>query len=104
MTTPAHALFLAALALLPWAWFPPFPWIHEHAQWSDVLVAAAFVAWLVTPGRLQALRRWWPVWKAGASYVFEQNRSGNWVERAIPHASDMQADDQFGYQCRPAQS
>ena len=25
-------LYLTSLALLPWAWFPPFPWLHEHAQ------------------------------------------------------------------------
>jgi hypothetical protein len=41
----ALALYLAALVLLPWAWFPPFPWLHEHAQWSDAVFAAAAVAW-----------------------------------------------------------
>jgi O-antigen ligase len=47
-------LYLASLALLPWSWFPPFPWLHEHAQWSDVVFAAAAAAW--------ALERW----RAGA--------------------------------------
>src|SRR5438105_2343338 len=41
----ALALYLASLALLPWAWFPPFPWLHEHAQWSDLVFAVAAVAW-----------------------------------------------------------
>jgi hypothetical protein len=40
------ALYLAALALLPWSWFPPFPWLHEHAQWSDVLFFGTAVAWV----------------------------------------------------------
>jgi hypothetical protein len=40
-------LYLGAVALLPWSSFPPFPWLHENAQWSDVFVAAAAVAWLV---------------------------------------------------------
>jgi hypothetical protein len=41
------ALYLASLALLPWSWFPPFPWLHEHAQWSDALFAAAAACWVV---------------------------------------------------------
>jgi len=32
---------------LPWSWFPPFPWLHQHAQWSDLVLAAAAVAWIV---------------------------------------------------------
>src|SRR5215211_2360834 len=47
----ALLLYLGALALLPWSSFPPFPWLHENAQWSDVLVAAAAVAWLVEQRR-----------------------------------------------------
>ena len=39
-------LYLGALALLPWSWFPPFPWLHKHAQWSDLVFAAAAVAWI----------------------------------------------------------
>ncbi|MEK6320343.1 MAG: O-antigen ligase family protein, partial [Acidobacteriota bacterium] len=39
-------------ALLPWTWFPPFPWLHEHAQWSDALFAATAVAWVIERWRL----------------------------------------------------
>jgi hypothetical protein len=35
--------YLASVALLPWAWWPPFPWLHHHAQWSDALFAVAIV-------------------------------------------------------------
>ena len=48
--------YLTSLALLPWTWFPPFPWLHEHAQWSDAVFAAAAAAWALE--RLQ--RREWP--------------------------------------------
>jgi hypothetical protein len=41
----ALVLYLAALVLLPWSWFPPFPWLHIHAQWSDAVFAAATLAW-----------------------------------------------------------
>ena len=41
------SLYLLALALLPWSWFPPFPWLHHHAQWSDLVFAAAAIAWIV---------------------------------------------------------
>jgi hypothetical protein len=34
---------------------PPFPWLHENAQWSDVLVLAATLAWLAEQWR-QELR------------------------------------------------
>lgn len=40
-------LYLASLGLLPWSWFPPFPWLHEHAQWSDALFALAAATWLL---------------------------------------------------------
>ena len=40
-------LYLVALALLPWSWFPPFPWLHQHAQWSDLVFGAAALAWIV---------------------------------------------------------
>ena len=53
------ALYLAAIALLPWTWFPPFPWLHEHAQWSDVVFAAAAALWAVEQwllGRIPPLR------------------------------------------------
>ncbi len=39
-------LYLATLALVPWAALLPFPWLHENARWSDVLFALACLAWL----------------------------------------------------------
>ena len=47
MSSLVLALYLISLFLLPWTWFPPFPWLHEHAQWSDAVFAATAVAWLV---------------------------------------------------------
>src|SRR6266571_5190697 len=41
----AGLLYLAALALLPWATRPRFPWLHAHAQWSDAVFAAAALLW-----------------------------------------------------------
>jgi len=41
----AAVVYLASLALLPWGAWPPFPWLHEHAQWSDVLFAASAGLW-----------------------------------------------------------
>jgi hypothetical protein len=32
---------------LPWGTWPPFPWLHEHAQWSDAVFAAAAVLFVV---------------------------------------------------------
>ncbi|HEX8087315.1 MAG TPA: hypothetical protein VF762_00585, partial [Blastocatellia bacterium] len=39
--------YLATLALLPWAWLPQFPWLHEHAQWSDAVFTLAFALWVI---------------------------------------------------------
>lgn len=44
-------LYLVAVALFPWRSFPPFPWLHENAQWSDVLLLAAALVWLVEQRR-----------------------------------------------------
>jgi hypothetical protein len=44
--------YLYSLALLPWAWFPPFPWLHRNAQWSDLLFAASAGLWLLGRPRL----------------------------------------------------
>ena len=41
------ALYLVVLALLPWSWFPPFPWLHQHAQWGDVIFAATAAVWVI---------------------------------------------------------
>jgi hypothetical protein len=61
---PSQILYLASLALLPWSWFPPFPWLHEHAQWSDVLLALAAGAW-----------------------VLERARAGSWPRLGAHHAA-----------------
>lgn len=47
LTRAVLIFYLATLALLPWAWFPPFPWLHEHAQWSDAVFALAFALWVL---------------------------------------------------------
>ena len=52
----AAGLFLAALALLPWAAVLPFPWLHPRAQWSDAVFAAAALAWAVDRARTRS----WP--------------------------------------------
>jgi len=41
----ARILYLATLALLPWGALVRFPWLHENAQWSDVVFALATAAW-----------------------------------------------------------
>jgi len=41
----ARGLYLATLALLPWGSLVRFPWLHEHAQWSDAVFALATAAW-----------------------------------------------------------
>lgn len=64
-------LYLASLALLPWAWFPPFPWLHRHAQWSDAVFAAAAVAWLIERWRLGSWPRLQPAHAAlGLYFLF----------------------------------
>ena len=47
---PSALLFLAAVAVLPWVWIVPFPVAREHAQWGDLFIALAAVAWLVEQG------------------------------------------------------
>ncbi len=41
----AGTLFLATLALLPWGGLLGLPALHEHAQWSDLVFAAAALVW-----------------------------------------------------------
>jgi hypothetical protein len=50
------ALYLVSLALLPWSWFPPFPWLHQHSQWSDAVFAVTAAAWLIERLRMRS----WP--------------------------------------------
>ena len=55
----ARLLYLATLALLPWGALVRFPWLHESAQWSDVVFALATTAWaagLVASRRLPRFR------------------------------------------------
>jgi hypothetical protein len=47
----AAVLYLVALVLLPWATVPRFPWLHEHAQWSDAVFAAAALVWALARAR-----------------------------------------------------
>jgi hypothetical protein len=47
MTRLAAFLYLATLALLPWGALIPFPWLHENAQWSDLVFALTALAWVV---------------------------------------------------------
>ncbi len=64
-----RTLYLATLALIPWAALLPFPWLHENARWSDVVFLLAFLAWaagLVAERRLPRLR---PVHAGLALYV-----------------------------------
>lgn len=73
-------LYLLALALLPWSWFPPFPWLHPHAQWSDAVFAGTAGAWLwgkwrKTQGWQVGLRE--PSHNAGEPS--ERRRSGDWA-------------------------
>ena len=63
------ALYIAAIALLPWTWFPPFPWLHEHAQWGDVVFAAASALWAAERWRRGHLPRPRPAHIAVALYL-----------------------------------
>jgi len=63
------ALYLTSLALLPWMWFPPFPWLHEHAQWSDAVFAATAALWLFERWQTGAWPRWRPLHSALAVYL-----------------------------------
>src|SRR5262245_24740452 len=62
-------LFLASLVLLPWAWFPPFPWLHEHAQWSDPVFAAAALCWAAARCRDRRWPRFGPALIATGAYL-----------------------------------
>jgi hypothetical protein len=63
------ALYLLSLVLVPWTWFPPFPWLHVHAQWSDAILAAAVVVWTLDRWRSRDLPRLGMVHAAMGLYV-----------------------------------
>lgn len=54
---PAVILWLASLAAAPWVWVLPFPFLFENAQWSDVLLLLAAIAWLWDERRHQSAFR-----------------------------------------------
>jgi len=54
---PAFAVYLLALAALGWKWLSPISSIYERAGWTDILIAAAAVAWLVERARARSLPR-----------------------------------------------
>ncbi|MEK6406941.1 MAG: O-antigen ligase family protein [Acidobacteriota bacterium] len=62
------ALYVTSLALLPWTWFPPFPWLHEHAQWSDAVFGATAVLWAIERCQLGKWPRLRPAHAALALY------------------------------------
>ncbi len=62
-------LYLTTLALLPWTWFPPFPWLHEHAQWSDAVFAATATLWFLDRVRTGKWSRFTPAQIAVSAYL-----------------------------------
>lgn len=61
-------LYFSSLVLLPWTWFPPFPWLHEHAQWSDAVFGVTALAWVIECWQLGNWPRLRPVHIALALY------------------------------------
>lgn len=61
--------YCLSLFLLPWAWFPPFPWLHEHAQWSDAVFAITALLWGIEKYRTRAWPRWEPFHLACGLYL-----------------------------------
>lgn len=50
-------------------WFPPFPWLHEHAQWSDAFFAATTALWIFEHWQTGNWPRWRSVHSALAAYL-----------------------------------
>lgn len=69
MAAAALTLYLIAVALLPWSTIPRFPWLHEHAQWSDAVFAAATALWVLERWRARAWPQPRPVHVAMALYL-----------------------------------
>ena len=85
--SPAFALFLAALAALPFRWLSPLESVYERAGWVDVFIAGAVMLWLAEhaaawrAGERPRVRPWhWAlaayVLLAFVSAGFSANRSG----------------------------
>ena len=68
LSRPLVFFYLATLMLLPWSWFPPFPWLHEHAQWSDVAFAITVLIWAVERWRTCPSLRFDATYAALAAY------------------------------------
>lgn len=67
---PALNVGLAVtVALLPWSWFPPFPWLHRHAQWGDVAFALTAILWLFERWRAREWPQFHPMHVAIALYA-----------------------------------
>lgn len=62
-------LYCLSLFLLPWAWFPPFPWLHHHAQWSDALFALTALLWGIDKFRTRRWPRWEPFYFSLGLYL-----------------------------------
>src|SRR3954454_2244615 len=54
---PALALYLLALASLGWKWLSPLSSFYSHAEWCDILVAAAAGGWILERVRARRLPR-----------------------------------------------
>ena len=54
-------LYMTSLVLLPWSWFPPFPWLHEHAQWSDAVFALTAFVWVIEKWQARTWIEWRPL-------------------------------------------
>lgn len=52
---PAFAVYLLALALLPFRWLSPIGSLYEHADWSDILIGCAAALWLLERVRARTL-------------------------------------------------
>jgi hypothetical protein len=86
--SPAFGCYLLALALLPFRWLSPLGDFYENSQWTDVLVAAAGLLWLIERIRDRDLARAFRLWQAPlaiylalacASAVFaEPGFGGSW--------------------------
>jgi hypothetical protein len=64
-----YVLYFLTLVLLPWAWFPPFPWLHVHAQWRDAVFAVTAGVWVVERWRAGQWPRLRPTHVAMACYL-----------------------------------